>query len=249
MSTILSQVAARNALVDFDLNDFLGSTEMKERITEFKHDPLVLACSLKDLLGKQDGYYQLDDPRVIDNITPEIEQHSESVRKYYTKKFFWNALSNSRPLSDYRRRLINLLENRIRSCKDQDCGIYYKLPFFYEEDQVYDDFKKTYKVNHSEVNRIVYGGKPVEEILTLSYLKSTISTQRKRKIERFWFTDSVHLFQIEIDKDNSLIEMFRSFLEDNTTSVKFKTFRTIDRIDELYFYKLFKFSFVKEQNA
>lgn len=245
-SNILSVVQARNQLVDFDINDFLSSTDMKERITEFKYDPLVLACSLKDLVEKQEGYYQLDDSRVIDNITPEIEQRAEEIRKYYTKKFFWNALSNNRPLSDYRRRLINLLENRIRSCKDQDCGIYYKLPFFYEEDQVYDDFKKSYKVGYDEVSRIAYGGKPITETLTLTYLKSSTSTQRKRKIERFWFTNGVNLFQIEIDKDNPLIEMFRSFLKENPTSVKFETFRNIDRIDQMYFYKLFKFNFKKD---
>lgn len=244
MTTILSQVQARNQLVDFDINDFLGSSNMKERITEFQYDPLILACSLKDLVEKQEGYYQLDDSRVIANITPKIEQRAEEIRKYYTKKFFWNALSNNRSLSDYRRRLINLLENRIRSCKDQDCGIYYKLPFFYEEDQVYDDFKKQYKVD--DIPFIHYGGaKPALEEFELSYLKSTFSTQRKRRIERFWFTDSKYIYQIEIDRDNPLITMFKSLLEINPSCVKLEGYKTRDRIDQMYFYKLFKFNFRK----
>jgi hypothetical protein len=242
-SNIVSVVQARNQLVDFDINDFLSSTEMKERITEFQYDPLVLACSLKDLVEKQEGYYRLDEQRVIDNITPEIEQQAEEVRKYYTRKFFWNALSNNRALSDYRRRLINLLENRIRSCKDQDCGIYYKLPFFYEEDQVYDDFKKQYMV--TDVPNIHYGINKSKEEFELSYLKSTYSTQRKRRLERFWFSNNKYLFQIEVDRDNPLIEMFKTLLEANPSSVKLEGYRTVDRIDQMYFYKLYKFNFRK----
>lgn len=243
-SNIVSVVQARNQLADFDINDLLSLTESNERLTEFQHDPLVLACSLKDLVEKQEGYYQLDDSRVIANITPEIEQRAEEVRKYYTRKFFWNALSNNRVLSDYRRRLINLLENRIRSCKDQDCGIYYKLPFFYEEDLVYDDFKKQYKVD--DIPFIHYGGtNPALEKFELSYLKSTFSTQRKRKLERFWFTDNKYIYQIEVERDNPLIMMFKSLLEINPSCVKLEGYKTRDRIDQMYFYKLFKFNFRK----
>lgn len=245
MSTILSAVQARNALQDFDINELFNST-MQERITEFTVDPLVLACSLKDLVEKHEGYYQLDDHRVIENISPEIKERAEDIRKYYTKKFFWSALSNDRPLSDYRRRLINLLENRIMSCKDQDCGIYYKLPFFYEEDIVYEDFKKTYKVDHSEIKRIVYGTPNIKEDFNLCYLKSTYSTQRKRKIERFWFTDNTNLYQIEVERDNPLIEMFRVMLDENPTAIKMQGLRSIDRIDQMYFYKLYKFNFKKD---
>lgn len=224
--------------------DIFTST-FKEKNTEFKVDPLVLACSLKDLYEKDQGYYQLQDPRVVDNITDAIQEYAENVRKYYTKKFFWTAFTDSRGLSDYRRRLINLLENRIGSCSDQDCGIYYKLPWFYEEDMIYDEFKLKYETK--DLPKYSFSNVAKEpEVLHLEYLKSTFSTQRKRKIERFWFTDQKYLFCIEVDRDNILIDMFRAML---TKNIKLESKTTIDRIDQMYFYKLFKFNFVKDTHA
>ena len=88
-----------NVTLDDELDIFTST--FKEKNTEFKVDPLVLACSLKDLYEKDQGYYQLQDPRVIDNVTDAIREHAENVRKYYTKKFFWTAFTDSRGLSDY----------------------------------------------------------------------------------------------------------------------------------------------------
>jgi hypothetical protein len=238
---IISHTQARNLLIDdFDFNSAIA----QERITEFNDDPLVLSCALHQLTNSGRGWHGLDSIEVKESITPEIRAEAEAIRDYYTKKFFWTALSSNSRLSDYRQRLLNLLENRITKCKDQDCGIYFKLPVFYEEDQVYDQFKKDYET--SEVPKIVYGlTNNQKERLDLTYLKTTFSSQRKRKIERFWFTDQKYLFQIEIDRDNPLMEMFKVFLNESET-VKIQAYRTIDRIDQMYFYKLFKFNFVKE---
>lgn len=241
MTSIISQIQARNLLID-DFN--FNSAIAQERMTEFTEDPLVLSCALKKITEEGKGWHGLDSDEVKESITPDIREYAEKVREYYTKKFFWTALSTNSRLSDYRQRLLNLLENRITKCKDQDCGIYFKLPFFYEEDQVYDQFKKDYET--TEVPKIVYGLQSNQkERLDLTYLKTTFSSQRKRKIERFWFTDQKYLYQIELDRDNPLMEMFRVFLNESS-NVKLQTYRTIDRIDQMYFYKLFKFNFVKE---
>lgn len=242
MSHIISQIQARNLLLDdFDFSSSTG--KYQERITEFKADPLVLSCVLKKYIEEGKGYISLENENLVELITPADIELSEKIRKYYTKKFFWTALSNDRQLSDYRTRLINLLENRIDKCKDQDCGIYYKLPWFYEEDMSYEDFKSKYKID--SVPRIVYGGTSGPEDLELDYIKSTVSTQRKRKIERFWFTDKTHLYSIEVEQSNPLIEMFRHFLQ-QSNPVKLQGYRTEDRIDRMYFYKIYRFNFKKD---
>lgn len=243
MTNILSQIQARqSALDDFDI----FNSKYKERETEFTVDPLYLSCSLKNLHDQGKGWFQLDSEEVKENITEEIKQQAEQIRDYYTKKFFWTALTNDRRLSDYRSRLLNLLENRIRKCKDQDCGIYFKLPFFYEEDVVYDQFKKTYTV--SDLPDVRYGINSTKESLDLTFIKRSQSTQRKRKIERFWFTDQKYLYQIELEQTNPLLDMFTSLLEGKPI-VSIEAYRTIDRLDQMYFYKLYKFNFKKDQNA
>ena len=240
-TSIVSAVQSRNLLVeDFD---FLEK-DFKERLTEFKEDPLVLSTCLYRLLQEvPNSYYGLEHEVVYESITEEDREVAEKIRKYYTKKFFWTNFTQN--ISSFRSRMVLLLETRERNCKDQDCGIYYKLPWFYHEDMIYDEFKKQY--NTSDIPNVVYGIKAQKSLLKLSYLKSTVCRQRKRKIERFWFTDQKYLYCVELDQENPLIDMFRSFLE--TKDVTIESFRAHDRIDQMQYYKLFKFNFVKEQNA
>lgn len=224
------------------------SSNYAEREVEFKDDPLVLSVSLKDLLDKTPGsYFSLDDPRVAGNVTEDTRSTAEQIRKYYGKKYFWNNLTNSRALSGYRSRVCYLLENRIHTCKDKDAGIYYKLPFFYEEDMIYDDFKKQY--NTTDVPRIGSIKTPnAKHQLTLKYIKTTSSRQQKRNVNRFWFTDDVYLYNIEVVNDNPLLELFKQLVVEKVT-ITFDTYYNVDRLDQMYFYKLFNFSLAKDTNA
>jgi hypothetical protein len=231
------------------LDDFdIFATTYKEQEKEFIEDPLELAVALKNLTDNKPGvFYQLDDHEVRRNIDASVKEQAEKIRKYYGRKFFWTNLNNARDLSGFRSRVCYLLENRIRVCKDRDAGIYYKLPYFYAEDMIYDDFKKQY--NTTDVPRILRGGfsKPAKQRLTLTYLKTTSCRQQKRNLNRFWFTDNTYLYNIEVANDNPLLEMFKQLVIEKMT-VTFETFYNTDRIDQMYFYKLYNFSLAKEQN-
>lgn len=227
-----------------ELDNIFNST-YKEKETEFKEDPLVLSVSLKDLMDRNPGVYcSLEDLRVFENVNDDIRDLAEQVRKYYGKKYFWNNLASNRSLSDFRGRVCYLLENRIRTCKDKDAGIYYKLPYFYDEDMIYDDFKKQY--NTTDVPRIGSIKTPnTKHQLTLTYLRTTSCRQQKRNLNRFWFTDNKYLYNIEIANDNPLLEMFKQLVTEKVT-VTLDTYYNVDRIDQMYFYKLFNFALAKE---
>lgn len=228
--------------------DSLFTTTYKEDETVFKEDPLALSVSLKDLMDQLPGtFYSLDDLRVLENINDDIRLTAEKIRKYYGKKYFWSNLTNNRELSSFRSRVCFLLENHVRECKDRDAGIYYKLPYFYEEDMIYDDFKKQY--NTTDLPRVGYiNTTKTKNQLTLTYVKTTSSRQRKRNINRFWFTDTTYLYSIEVASDNPLLDMFKHLVIEKGT-VTFDTYHNIDRIDQMYFYKLYNFSLTKETNA
>jgi hypothetical protein len=228
--------------------DSIFSTTYNEKEISFKEDPLVLAVSLKDLMDSNPGsYYSLEDLRVAENVNDDTRTKSEQIRKYYGRKYFWSNLANDRQLSGFRGRVCYLLENRIHACKDKDAGIYYKLPYFYEEDMIYDDFKKQY--NTTDVPRIGSIKTPnSKHQLTLTYLKTSSCRQQKRNLNRFWFTDNKYLYNIEIANDNPLLEMFKQLVIEKMT-VTFDTYYNVDRIDQMYFYKLFNFTLAKETNA
>lgn len=245
--SIISQIRAGKLLLDDNADALSPFNEiLKERITEFKEDPLVLACVLKAYTTANKGYLSLESDVLIGLITDEDKVLAEKIREYYTKKFFWRILSDSKSLSDYRLRLVNLLENRITKCKDQDCGIYYKLPYFYEEDVVYDEFKKNLKTD--DISSL---GSSRHNLMLkqLEFLKTTFSAQRKRKIVRYWFKDdNQFLYGIELASDNPLLMIFDDYLKDRQF-VLFETRLSEDRIDSMHYYKLYNYKFVKENNA
>lgn len=241
---ILAQIRTSQFTIDDSVTEVYRETS-----TVFKEDPLVLACVIKRFgYGNSTVHIGLENNSVIQMITDSDRWLAEQIRKYYTKKWFWQTLSDVRGMSDFRSRCCYLLENRIRECKEKDAGIYYKLPWFYEEDMHYDEFKKQYKTKDSDFSDSKFRSPSTKFKFELAYLKSTQSRQQKRKLERFWFTDGNFLYNIEVLQDNPLIEMFRHMLELNK-SLFLESYCRIERIDQMYFYKLYQFNFIKEQNA
>jgi hypothetical protein len=115
--------------------------------------------------------------QALENVTQEIRDHAELVRKHYSQKFFW-AMLNGQKLSPIRVRMISLLEQRIRTCSENDRGIYYKLPFFYEEDMIYEEFKKLY--NTEKLSPL--GNKRSNVFAKhLTFIKTSKGIQKNRK--------------------------------------------------------------------
>jgi len=232
-------------MVNISVDDIFSAT-YKEKETEFKEDPLVLSVAAKDLVEQCPGqFFSLEDLRVYEHVNDNHKEEAERIRKYYTRKFFWKQLESNRNISDFRSRLCYLLENRVRTCKDQDSGIYYKLPYFYHEDMIYEEFKTKYNTTEVPRTSSLIASKPR---VTLRYLKTSVSRQKKRNVNRFWFTDDTYLYNIEITSDNPLLELFKQLVIEKMT-ITFDTYYNVDRIDQMYFYKLYNFTLTKESNA
>lgn len=224
--------------------DFSNLTYRELQI-DFKEDPLVLSCSAKELIEKSNGFYNLEDPRVLENITQEHRDKAEIIRKYYSQRFFWASLNNQQ-LSSIRIRMLELLEGRVKNCTENDRGIYYKLPFFYDEDMVYEEFKKLY--NTEKLSPL---GNKRNNVFAkrLTFIKTSKGIQKNRKQKYFWFSDdNKDLYCIQVDITNNLLNMLEGFLEQNPTPL-FQTHLTEDRLDKLHFYKLHSFKFLKDHNA
>lgn len=228
-------------------NNSIGSLEYIESHYKFDGDPLVRSVSAKDLSDKNpsDHYGLNDDSRVRDNITPNIETRAEEIRKYYTKRFFWDALQG-KTLSPIRTRIVQLLEGRITDCNDNDVGIYYKLPYFYEEDQTYEDFSKIY--NTDKLSPL--GNKRSNKFAKrLQFVKSTKGIQKNRKSKYFWFSDdNKDLYNVSVELSNPLLSLFEQIIIENPNPL-FETYLKEDRLDKLHFYKLYSFKLLKEHNA
>lgn len=226
-------------------DDFLfgNQTYFDNKEKTWDVDPLYLAVSAKQLTEKTGNFYSLESAEVCSNISKEVAEKAEEIRKYYSKKFFWRNLSTDRSLSSYRQRLCYLLETRSLTTVDRDQGIYFKLPWFYDEDMIYDDFKKTLITQN--LPRIDFKVQPIAK--RLQYINFTVAWQHKRKLKRLWFKDEAgYLHGMEISADNPLLETFQDLITEKSHCT-FITRISEDRIDGMYFYKLHNFKLIKEK--
>lgn len=202
-------------------------------------DPLVLACRLKEMYDKL-GYipHDLSDDAVAKSVTKATRERAEEIRKFYTKRHMWAAMRGNTQLSDYRHRMAELLNNRETVIRERDVGIYWKLPWFYDEDRIYDNFKKVFVTTnipkHCDQERVVH----------LQLVETTLGWQRKRKNHRYWFrcADN-YLYNISILEENFLFDFFRSVIINNG-DYKFSTKLINCTLDGMQYYKLQNFKLI-----
>ena len=223
---------------DFEL---VGSYE--EKPETYKFDLLEAAVVLRD---HAPAFLGIEESRVLEAINQDVKDRAEAIRKFYTKQWFWNSLSSSRPLSSFRQRAHYLLESRTREVLKKDIGIYVKLPWFYEEDMIYNEFKKTLKTT-SSIPTINHTRGKLH--VTVTFLKTSNGWQGKRRSTRYWFKDDAdYLYCIDLEMTNPLIDMFDDAIKEHNTC-SFETYIQTDRIDQMHFYKLNQFKLLKETNA
>jgi hypothetical protein len=231
MSATIATIAANEPWI---------STVYVEKEQELSHDPLVLSCALKRTNAEdKNNYLSLTSSDLAAKVTDEDRATAEAIREYYCKQWFWASLNGANNLSSFRNRAFYLMSNRIRKVVEQDIGIYYKLPWFYDEDMIYNDLKKNYIHKDLPMTSI---RKTTKELM---FLRSSQSHQKNRKVERFWFTDDTYLYTITLQLNNPLLEMFRNMIEVGRKS-KFDTYVKHDRLAEFEFYTLYNFNFTKE---
>lgn len=237
MNNVINPIVVDGWLKDFEVLN----SEYKEKPDTYKFDLLEAAVVLK---LQAPNYSSIDDPRIVAAIDDDVREKARLIRKYYTKRWFWNAL-NSTGMSAFRQRAYELLESQTRTVLKKDLGIYVKLPWFYEEDIVYEEFKK--ELITDDIPNLSPGrGKSQRR---LEFLKTSNGWQGKRRTTRYWFKDDNRfLYGIELEMQNPLIPFFEEAIFANPTCV-FEAHLVADRIDKMYYYKLNQFKLLKETNG
>lgn len=213
------------------------ATTLEEDRTEFTADPLELAVAAK---AKRDGngwsmaYYE-------DKLTQEDINTARQIRSYYAKKFTWSALK--RDLSPYRSAVIRLLAVKGKwNLTDQDQGLFYKLPYFYDEDKFYDSLKKEYDTSQSQ-HPVKFDRGSAD--LQLTSIGSTIRWQGKNKFKQYWFADADRkLLALKVSSNTPFMDLFEEKLSE---PVCIKAATSVDKLQEMFYYNISSnFKFIKE---
>jgi hypothetical protein len=183
---------------------------------KFKGDPLalVLAYREKDMENWKITE-RLTSSSTWDLLaTKEHVRQANDIKKYYRNKFILNALKHSdHGMSKFRRDLREYVESDDPyTVYKNDIPMIVKLPDFYEEDKMMDEFQKEYHMTSEFYT--MYNG-----ITTLKPLRKHQRKTKNHNAINYWFTDhSNRIYRISIKPDNELIHLFeREFDKDLVT--------------------------------
>lgn len=227
--------------IDSWLKDFETVSAYEDSETEYGFDLLAAAIVLKN---RAPNMTCIDDPLVVNDITPEIEAQAEQIRKHYTKAWFWLTMNGER-LTPFRQRAHYLLQHRVRKVTKRDVGLYVKMPWFYEEDMNHAELKKLAITD--DLPRLASGrGKSMRR---LEFLKTSNGWQGKRRTTRYWFKDDNNfLYGIELEMNNPLLPMFDDEVKSRPNGCVFETYLSENRVDKMNYYKLHSYKLLKEPN-
>lgn len=227
VNTPLVNPVAKPSNLSWD--DFTG-----DRKNKYEVDPLV--CSVA--FHRTNKSYGLSGS--VKEALPEDYETAKKIREYYSKKYFWNSLKETRPQSEYRINAMRLLAiTEDWELTDRDAGLFVKLPAFYTEDIVYDRFKETLKTTRGDTET---AGKEVNE-LPLIYLGKTFRWQKVKR-ESFWFKDSQdRLYAYTTTHGHPFNALFEDIVQ---TPQRFKGRIGVDRVAELWYNDIKTFTIVKD---
>jgi hypothetical protein len=218
----------------------VGTVEWNDdHTTDYSVDPLACAVAM---YRNSTSYGLL---RAANAITDEDQAQANAIRNYYSKKYFWDSLKAQRPQSEYRQNAVRLLSiTKDWKLTDRDAGLFVKLPWFYAEDQIYDEFRSTLKVNRDS-----YVGPNAFDSVSkkLTYLKKTIRWQGSKRAVSFWFKDDdSKLSAVTVYADNPFNDIFEEQIQ---VPRVFEFTPKVDRLVDMWYNTIKSFKIIKEPNA
>lgn len=146
-------------------------------------DALALSCCAWRLGQANNTEYGFQSEHVKENLLPEDFEHAELVRKYYSKKIVWSQL-NGKQVSPFRAELLAYLHNDPKVISESICGMIYRLPFFYQEDQVIDRL-----MSQADVSPLKVDLKFESKTKSLKPMEITKRRSKRDKSNNYWFLD------------------------------------------------------------
>lgn len=209
---------------------------VNERRTIYETDPLACAVAFHRM---NVGYGLVNSKN---DATPDDFVKAHQIREYYSKKYFWNSLKSTTPVSEFRQSAMRLLAITDKwELTDKDAGFFVKLPAFYEEDIFYDGLKATLRTGKDQVRTPNRGS-----IEQLTYLGKTFRWQRVKR-ESFWFKDENNfLYAYTTTHGHPFNALFEDLVQ---TPQTFEFNHGVDRAGDMFYNNIGTFTILKEQHA
>lgn len=198
----------KNSLFDLaDLELLAKPDHPKQPLIEFKDDPVALACA---------SYrYWIDAPHTrwveFDQLTviPQDRTKAEELKKYYRDRLMIEALTSTRnqPPSEFRQKLYKVITD-CAELTQNDIGLLYRLPYFYQEDQDVDAvMEQTKSVDIHQIGHNITGN--------FSLIKKVLRSRKHGDYHDYWMCrEGDHApYLVIVKSDNPLNSVWNSLLK------------------------------------
>lgn len=209
-AVITARQQARSYVATRALNNFFDELEQnkypRDKQIKFNADPLALT-----LVAKESGkpiweiaeWLNRDNSREVLAQMQHVEQAND-IKRYYRNKLMVRSLKHSdQKMSRFRSDLRDYVESEDPyTIYASDIPLIVKLPEFYEEDKMMDEFKKEYNMNEISYKNYTATTK-------LYPLRKHQRKTSKTDSVNYWFRDIAGcIVKFQIDPKNQLLHLF-----------------------------------------
>jgi hypothetical protein len=188
-----------------------GLDNDNDSLTEFRTDPIALACASRELWLKNPAggrWHNLNHMLVTDHNL----SMAKAIRKYYQGRITVSVLKQGNRISEFRRKLLAVV-NDAAILPSKDIGLIYRLPYFYAEDLVTDSvIEQTQSAKPAVTQRITDQFRLVAT--GMRSIKSGDYTQFWLRSQNF---QPQAAWQITVKKDNVFHSLITSVLRQPVT--------------------------------
>lgn len=144
-------------------------------------------------------WMELDDPEIVNLITPEDNAMAATIRDYYAKQLMVSRLRDEREFSEYMKTLVKIVGEPGNEYTKNERGAIYRLPEYFAYDVAWDKMMAERFGEYSEKNLLVREH-------TLQPVQRLTRRSRSEKITELWFKDvlSSQPIRLPIQSSNPL---------------------------------------------
>lgn len=176
------------------LGDSDSSHEFLRKYEVYESDEslLTLSVTAKRMFEQSRAFFSLTQKELYQWVTYEDRVLAEQIQNYYSKRvMMWKLQKDS--LTRFREDMNKLIHTDMKVFKENNIGIAYWLPYFYEYDLKMDNIKLNF-VKDQSFKKMDNKGAPnflkiTETLIPIERIER--KTKRNKKMQ-YWFKDTEH---------------------------------------------------------
>lgn len=188
-------------------------------LARFSDDPIALSIQ-SYLIWKNNPARRWVPVDEVGRVTPEARDMAHDLRTYFLHRNTMKVLQGQQP-TEFQNKMNGLL-NDIRPLQQDEMGLLYRLPYFWQEDLALD------QVFEGAINIDVKPNGPhlpvwhqVTAHARLTPIREVLKSRKSGDFVQFWFTNmDGQRYMYAVRADNSLISLFRSLFKRESLQVK-----------------------------